>query len=84
MMLMSCERDHLYYETVGRDKVQINIDWSKTNFVPESKGYDEENLLNGVTIFAFDSVTHRLVKELPPDPNWQSTVIRLEIGRAHV
>ena len=80
MMLMSCERDHLYYETVGRDKVQINIDWSKTNFVPESKGYDEENLLNGVTIFAFDSVTHRLVKELPPDPNWQSTVIRLDPG----
>ena len=79
-MLMSCERDHLYYETVGRDKVQINIDWSKTNFVPESKGYDEENLLNGVTIFAFDSVTHRLVKELPPDPNWQSTVIRLDPG----
>ena len=37
MMLMSCERDHLYYETVGRDKVQINIDWSKTDFAPESK-----------------------------------------------
>ena len=80
MMLMSCERDHLYYETVGRDKVQINIDWSKTDFEPGSKGYDDDNQLNGVTIFAFDSVTHRLVKELPPDPNWQSTVIRLDPG----
>lgn len=80
MMLMSCQRDHLYYETVGRDKVQINIDWSKTDFVPESKGYDEENQLNGVTIFAFDSASHRLVRELPPDPNWQSPVLRLDPG----
>lgn len=79
-MLMSCQRDHLYYETVGRDKVQINIDWSKTDFVPESKGYDEENQLNGVTIFAFDSASHRLVRELPPDPNWQSPVLRLDPG----
>ncbi|MGN1228118.1 MAG: DUF5119 domain-containing protein, partial [Prevotella sp.] len=80
MVLMSCERDHLYYETMGRDKVQINIDWSKTNFVPESKGYDDDNQLNGVTIFAFDSATHRLVRELPPDPNWQSPVLRLAPG----
>ena len=80
MMLMSCERDHLYYETVGRDKVQINIDWSKTDFEPGSKGYNDDNQLNGVTIFAFDSATHRLVNELPPDPNWQSTVIRLDPG----
>lgn len=80
MILMSCERDHLYYETVGRDKVQLNIDWSKTDFMPESKGYDESNQLNGVTIFAFDSATHRLVTELPPDPNWQSPVIRLDTG----
>ena len=80
MTLMSCERDHLYYQTVSRGKVQFDIDWSKTNFAPESKGYDEDNKLNGVTIFAFDSATHKLVKELPPDANWQSPVVRLAPG----
>ena len=40
MTLMSCERDHLYYQTVSRDKVQFDIDWSKTDFAPESKGYN--------------------------------------------
>lgn len=80
MTLMSCERDHLYYETVSRDKVQFDIDWSKTDFAPESKGYDEDNKLNGVTILAFDSATHKLVTELPPDANWQSPVVRLAPG----
>ena len=80
MTLMSCERDHLYYQTVGRGKVQFDIDWSKTNFAPESKGFDEDNKLNGVTIFAFDSATHKLVKELPPDANWQSPVVKLDQG----
>lgn len=80
MTIMSCELDHLYYQTVSRDKVQFDIDWSKTNFAPESKGYDEDNKLNGVTIFAFDSATHKLVKELPPDANWQSPVVRLAPG----
>ena len=80
MTIMSCELDHLYYQTVSRDKVQFDIDWSKTNFAPESKGYDEDNKLNGVTIFAFDSATHKLVTELPPDANWQSPVVRLAPG----
>ena len=80
MTIMSCELDHLYYQTVSRDKVQFDIDWSKTNFAPESKGFDEDNQLNGVTIFAFDSATHKLVKELPPDANWQSPVVRLAPG----
>ena len=80
MTIMSCELDHLYYQTVSRDKVQFDIDWSKTNFAPESKGYDEDNKLNGVTIFAFDSATHKLVKELPPDANWQSPVVKLDQG----
>ena len=80
MTFVSCARDHLYYETVGREKVQFRIDWSKTNFAPESKGYDEDNKLNGVTIFAFDSATHKLVTELPPDANWQSPVVRLAPG----
>ncbi len=80
MMSESCSRDHLYYDTVSRDKVQLNIDWSETAFAPGSRDYDDDNRLNGVTVFAFDSATHRLVKELPPDPNWQSTVIRLDPG----
>ncbi len=80
MTIMSCELDHLYYQTVSRDKVQFDIDWSKTNFAPESKGFDEDNQLNGVTIFAFDSATHKLVKELPPDANWQSPVVKLDQG----
>ncbi|MCI7089026.1 MAG: DUF5119 domain-containing protein [Prevotella sp.] len=80
MTIMSCELDHLYYQTVSRDKVRFNIDWSKTNFAPESKGYDEDNKLNGVTIFAFDSATHKLVTELPPDANWQSPVVKLDQG----
>lgn len=80
MTIMSCEIDHLYYQTVSRDKVRFNIDWSKTNFAPESKGYDEDNKLNGVTIFAFDSATHKLVTELPPDANWQSPVVKLDQG----
>lgn len=80
MTLMSCDRDHLYYETVSRDKVQFDIDWSKTDFAPESKGYNDDNKLNGVTILAFDSATHKLVTELPPDANWQSPVVRLDAG----
>ena len=80
MTIMSCEIDHLYYQTVSRDKVQFDIDWSKTNFAPESKGFDEDNKLNGVTIFAFDSATHKLVTELPPDANWQSPVVKLDQG----
>ena len=80
MMALSCTRDHLYYETVSRHQVQLNIDWSQTNFAPESKGYDEDNKLNGVTIFAFDSATHRLVAELPPDANWQSPRLSLSPG----
>ena len=80
MTLMSCERDHLYYQTVSRDKVQFDIDWSKTDFAPDSKGYNEDNKLNGVTIFAFDSATHKLVTELPPDANWQSPVVGLAPG----
>ena len=46
MTSVACSRDHLYYETVGREKVQLNIDWSKTAFSPESKGYDDDNRLN--------------------------------------
>ena len=46
MTLMSCERDHLYYQTVSRDKVQFDIDWSKTNFAPESKGDRKSTRLN--------------------------------------
>ena len=80
MTLMSCERDHLYYETVSRDKVQFDIDWSKTDFAPESNRYDDDNKLNGVTILAFDSATHKLVTELPPDANWQSPVVGLAPG----
>ena len=80
MALSCCTRDHLYYETVSRHQVQLNIDWSQTKFAPESKGYDEDNKLNGVTIFAFDSATHRLVAELPPDANWQSPRLSLSPG----
>ena len=80
MTSTACSRDHLYYETVGREKVQLNIDWSKTAFSPESKGYDDDNRLNGVTIFAFDSITSRLVEELPPNANYRSPVIRLNPG----
>ena len=80
MTALSCTRDHLYYQTVSRDKVQLNIDWSQTNFAPESKGYDEDNKLNGVTIFAFDSATHKLVTELPPNANWQSPRLSLSPG----
>ena len=80
MALSCCTRDHLYYETVSRHQVQLNIDWSQTNFAPESKGYDEDNKLNGVTIFAFDSATHKLVTELPPNANWQSPRLSLSPG----
>ena len=84
MALASCSHDHLYYETVGREKVQINIDWSKTRFMEGSKGYDEDNWLNGVTIFVFDAATQRLYSELPPDPNWLSPVVRLDEGTYHM
>ncbi len=80
MALVSCARDHLYYETRGRDQVRFNIDWSKTAFSPDSRDYDDDNKLNGVTIFAFDSATHRLVTELPPDPDWHAPVVRLDAG----
>ena len=80
MMWLSCSRDHLYYDTQARQNVQLNIDWSKTAFMPESKGYNEDNRLNGVTIFAYDSVTHRLAAEFPPNANWQNPEIYLPVG----
>ena len=81
MMQVSCSRDHLYYETVSRERVKLNIDWSKTAFETGSKDYDDGNRLNGVTIFAFDSGQRHLATELPPDPEYNSPIIRLEPGK---
>ena len=80
LMLLSCSRDHLYYEAVSRNQVQLKIDWSQTAFSQDSRNFDSRNPLNGVTIFAFDSATHRLATELPPDANWQSPLLRLSPG----
>lgn len=79
-LCQSCRRDHLYYATTGGNIVQLNIDWSKTAFSPESNDFDTDNQLNGVTVFAFDSDTHRFVTELPPDANWQTPQLRLPAG----
>lgn len=80
VMLLSCSRDHLFYEAVSRNQVQLNIDWSKTAFFRYNLNSDSRIQLNGVTIFAFDSATHRLATELPPDANWQSPLLRLSPG----
>ena len=80
VMLLSCSRDHLFYEAVSRNQVQLNIDWSKTAFFRDNLNSDSRIQLNGVTIFAFDSATHRLATELPPDANWQSPLLRLSPG----
>ena len=60
--------------------MQLNIDWSKTAFFRDNLNSDSRIQLNGVTIFAFDSATHRLATELPPDANWQSPLLRLSPG----
>ena len=80
MTALSCTRDHLYYEARSRNQMQLNIDWSRTAFSSSSRSSDTDNRLNGVTIFAFDSATHRLVAELPPFANWQSPRVSLEPG----
>ena len=80
VMLLSCSRDYLFYEAVSRNQVQLNIDWSKTAFFRDNLNSDSRIQLNGVTIFAFDSATHRLATELPPDANWQSPLLRLSPG----
>lgn len=80
MMCQSCERDHLYYETISRGAVQLNIDWSQTAFSADSRDFDTDNQLNGVTIFAFDSASHLMVKEMPPDANWQTPKLNLSTG----
>ena len=80
MMVMSCSRDHLYYESFSRDCVQLNIDWSHTAFSEDSKGYDDNNQLNGVTVFAFDCSNHGQMYEQPPDANWQSPRLKLSPG----
>lgn len=64
----SCSRDHLYYETSLQPNVQLNIDWSQTAFSPSHPSYDPDNPLNGVTIFAYDAATQRLVAEFPLMP----------------
>ena len=84
MTALSCTRDHLYYEARSRNQVQLNIDWSRTAFSSSSRSSDTDNRLNGVTIFAFDSATHRLVAELPPFANWQSPRVSLEPGTYHL
>lgn len=40
LMLLSCSRDHLYYEAVSRNQVQLNIDWSQTAFSQDSRNFD--------------------------------------------
>ena len=80
LMLLSCSRDHLFYEAVSRNQVQLNIDWSQTAFSQDSRNFDSRTPLNGVTILALDSATHRLATELPPDANWQSPLLRLSPG----
>ena len=76
----SCSRDHLYYETSLQPNVQLNIDWSQTAFSPSHPSYDPDNPLNGVTIFAYDATTQRLVAEFPPDANWSTPRLRLAPG----
>ena len=80
MMLMSCARDHLYYDAKSRDLVQLNIDWSETAFMSEDADYNRDNRLNGVTVMAFDAATGQFVKELPPDVNWKSPKVSLDPG----
>lgn len=80
ILCQSCRRDHLYYETIGRNTVQLDIDWSKTAFSPGSRDFDTDNQLNGVTVFAFDSTTRQLVTEMPPNANWQTPQLRLPAG----
>ena len=76
----SCSRDHLYYETSLQPNVQLNIDWSRTAFSPSHPSYDPDNPLNGVTIFAYDAATQRLVAEFPPDADWSTPQLRLAPG----
>ena len=76
----SCSRDHLYYETSLQPNVQLNIDWSQTAFSPSHSSYDPDNPLNGVTIFAYDAATQRLVAEFPPDADWSTPRLRLAPG----
>ena len=40
VMLLSCSRDHLFYEAVSRNQVQLNIDWSKTAFFRDNLNSD--------------------------------------------
>lgn len=76
----SCSRDHLYYETSLQPNVQLNIDWSRTAFSPSHPSYDPDNPLNGVTVFAYDAATQRLVAEFPPDADWSTPQLRLAPG----
>lgn len=81
LAFVSCSRDHLYYEITRQPNVQLNIDWSQTAFSPEHPTYDPENALNGVTVFAFDAETHRLVAEFPPEAEWRRPKLRLDPGK---
>lgn len=76
----SCQRDHLYYETLTRDNVQLHIDWSKTAFATSHKDYATTSRLNGVTVLAFDSATRLLKTELPPDADPVAPRLWLEPG----
>ena len=64
---VACSRDHLYYETLGSSKVQINIDWSKTAFSPDSKGYNDDKQMNEITILDVDYATKHIVQEMKTD-----------------
>lgn len=76
----SCSRDHLYYETTLQPNVQLNVDWSQTAFSPTHPAYDPDNVINGVTIFAFDAATQKLVAEFPPETNWRTPKLHLDPG----
>lgn len=76
----SCQRDHLYYETLTRTNVQLHIDWSKTAFATSHKDYATTSRLNGVTVLAFDSATRLLKTELPPDADPVAPRLWLETG----
>lgn len=44
LSVAGCKRDHLYYATLNKAVVRLNIDWSVSKFSP-----------NGVTVYVYDS-----------------------------
>ena len=68
-VLVSCQRDHLYYASSNTATVLVKPDWSALNSTP-----------NGITVFAYNDADGSLYRRFPPVNALDKCYIKLPEG----